>query len=51
MARYEIPVSVNVEFTITVEASSKAEAREIAEERAYTEYLTADPDELNAVAM
>jgi hypothetical protein len=48
---YRIPVSVNVEFTVEVEANSREEARELAENLAYTEYLTADPDELNAVAL
>ena len=51
MKKYTVSVSVNVEFDVEVEASSAAEAKEIAEERAYTEYMTADPDELNAVAM
>ena len=51
MKRYEIPVSVTVEFTVTVEAPDRETAREIAENQAYTDYLTADPDELNAVAL
>lgn len=51
MKKYTVSVSVNVEFDVEVEASSAAEAKEIAEERAYEEYLTAEPDELNAAAI
>ena len=51
MKKYTVSVSVNVEFDVEVEASSVAEAKEIAEERAYEEYLTAEPDELNAAAV
>lgn len=48
---YEVQVSVNVEFTVQVVAKSPAEAKRKAKERAYREYLTAEPDELNATAL
>ena len=51
MKTYEVPVSVTVEFTVEVEAESEEAAKEAAESRAYEEYLTAEPDELNAVAL
>ena len=49
--KFSVEVSVSVQFSIPVEAGSEQEAREIAENRAYTDYLNAQPDELNAVAL
>ena len=49
--KYTVTVAVSVEFDVEVDAATEAEAEELAEDLAYTEYLTAEPDELNATVL
>ena len=48
---FEVQVEVTVKVTVKVTAPTRAEAIEKAESRAYNDYLTAEPDSLDAHAV
>lgn len=43
---YTYSVTVQVTIDVTVQATSECEARQLAEDQAHSEYLTAEPDSL-----
>ena len=48
MQEFEVQVEVSVKLTLKVTAPTRADAIAGAEERAYKEYLTAEPDSIDA---
>ena len=48
MKEFEVQVEVSVKLTLKVTAPTRADAIAVAEERAYEEYLTAEPVSIDA---
>lgn len=48
MQNFDVQVEVSVKLTFKVNAATRAEAIAKAEEQAYRDYLTAEPDSIDA---
>jgi hypothetical protein len=51
MATYSVSVDLTLNFSLSIEANSEEEAIELAEQKAYKDYLVETPDGMDATVM